>query len=329
MLMRQADFDVATAPYSDDERSVAADSWSVKSEYGSTLDGDDPRHVDAADALAVTARYSLSFRHQSASEYGSDKEEERDHSDSDAEPSVLGLQSHWESTYAEELANFHQHGDTGEVWFGEEVMDTVAAWTAQVCAGTGSGGEGGGGDGGSALGAWSVLDIGTGNGVFLHALAKQGFTDLTGTDYSDGAVELAKAVAEREGVSSATFLVDDVLESKLERKFRLVTDKGTLDAIGLHPDGQAHRALYWKAVCRLLLPGGVLVVTSCNHTKDELVAEVDKFRLDSDADDDHKDGAADKLRSLHYVDHVRSYPTFMFGGREGSRVVTVAFRLEE
>jgi hypothetical protein len=37
---------------SDDERSVAADSWSIKSDYGSTLD-DDQRQTDAADALSA------------------------------------------------------------------------------------------------------------------------------------------------------------------------------------------------------------------------------------------------------------------------------------
>lgn len=37
---------------SDDDRSVAADSWSIKSEYGSTLD-DDQRHADAAEALCA------------------------------------------------------------------------------------------------------------------------------------------------------------------------------------------------------------------------------------------------------------------------------------
>ena len=30
--------------------------------------------------------------------------------------------------------------------------------------------------------------------------------------------------------------VDDVLESKLDRRFELVMDERTLDAIGLHPD---------------------------------------------------------------------------------------------
>lgn len=32
-----------------------------------------------------------------------------------------------------------------------------------------------------------------------------------------------------------------MLETKLERKFKLITDKGTLDAVGLHPDGAAHK----------------------------------------------------------------------------------------
>jgi hypothetical protein len=39
---------------SDDERSVAADSWSVRSDYGSTLD-DDQRYADAADVIAAAA----------------------------------------------------------------------------------------------------------------------------------------------------------------------------------------------------------------------------------------------------------------------------------
>jgi hypothetical protein len=73
------------------------------------------------------------------------------------------------------------------------------------------------------------------------------FTNLTGTDYSEGAVELAGAVAERRNMDNITFLVDDVLDSKLNRQFRLVTDKGTLDAIGLHPDGVPRRFEIWSS----------------------------------------------------------------------------------
>ena len=51
---------------SDDDRSIAADSWSIKSEYGSTLD-DDQRHADAAEALSsanfrVSSDYRCTFR---------------------------------------------------------------------------------------------------------------------------------------------------------------------------------------------------------------------------------------------------------------------------
>lgn len=47
---------------SDDDRSVAADSWSIKSEYGSTLD-DEQRHADAAEALsAVNFRAASDYR---------------------------------------------------------------------------------------------------------------------------------------------------------------------------------------------------------------------------------------------------------------------------
>lgn len=41
---------------SDDDRSVAADSWSIKSDYGSTLD-DEQRHADAAEALSSAANF--------------------------------------------------------------------------------------------------------------------------------------------------------------------------------------------------------------------------------------------------------------------------------
>lgn len=43
---------------SDDDRSIAADSWSIKSDYGSTLD-DEQRHADAAEALSRSFSASL------------------------------------------------------------------------------------------------------------------------------------------------------------------------------------------------------------------------------------------------------------------------------
>ncbi|MED6181681.1 hypothetical protein PIB30_021610 [Stylosanthes scabra] len=241
---------------SDDDRSVAADSWSIKSEYGSTLD-DDQRHADAAEALN-------NANLPPPSDYSSDKDEP----DADAVSSMLGFQSYWDAAYAGELTNFREHGHAGEVWFGADVMEVVASWTKALCVDVAQGripnhvddvkAEEASELGNKLLSSWSVLDIGTGNGLLLQELAKQGFSDLTGTDYSEGAISLAQSLANRDGFSDIKFLVDDVLATKLEQEFQLVTDKGTLDAIGLHPDGPVKRMMYWDSVAKLVAPGGVL-----------------------------------------------------------------------
>lgn len=43
----------------------------------------------------------------------SDKEEP----DAEAVTSLLGQQSYWDAAYADELANFREHGHAGEVWW--------------------------------------------------------------------------------------------------------------------------------------------------------------------------------------------------------------------
>ena len=71
------------------------------------------------------------------------------------------------------------------------------------------------------------------------------------------------------------------------------------------------------------------VITSCNSTKDELVQEVESFNQRRIATAQELEGAKDEesCRDLlfQYISHVRTYPTFMFGGSVGSRVATVAF----
>ncbi|KAG8055820.1 hypothetical protein GUJ93_ZPchr0001g31127 [Zizania palustris] len=311
---------------SDDDRSVAADSWSVRSEYGSTLD-DDQRYADTAEVLAAAAA-SANFP-PATSDYCSDKD---DQDPGEVEGSMLGLQSYWDASYSEDLAIFQELGHAGEIWFGADVMDTVAIWTKKLCADIIQGGTPSGNDNVDCevnekqFSNYPVLDVGTGNGLLLQALAKQGFSDLTGTDYSEGAIELAKNLAARDGFTAINFLVDDILETKLDRKFKIVTDKGTLDAIGLHPDGHAKRVMYLESVSNLVEPGGIAVITSCNHTKDELLQEVAEFNKRK-IDKEHVDeGAGNVPQIFRYIDHVRTYPTIMFGGVEGSQVCTVAFQ---
>nr|XP_043632060.1 EEF1A lysine methyltransferase 2-like [Erigeron canadensis] len=309
------DLDISPAArdlISDDDRSIVADSWSIKSDYGSTLD-DDQRYADATEALTAAM-------YRAASDYSSDKDEP----DAESISSMLGLQSYWDAAYADELSNFREHGNAGEVWFGADVMEMVASWTKGLCMDISQRhGQSHHDDDESEhvrqeekdLAAWSVLDVGTGNGLLLQELAKQGFSDLTGTDYSEGAINLARSVANRDGFTSLKLLVDDVLETKLNKKFQLVMDKGTFDAIGLHPDGHIKKMMYWESMSRLVAPGGLLVITSCNNTREELVQEAENFNQ----------RVENKACKPCYLDHLRLYPTFMFGGSVGSRVVTVAF----
>ncbi len=128
----------------------------------------------------------------------------------------------------------------------------------------------------------------------------------------------------------------------------MVTDKGTFDAVGLSQDAAANRKFYITAVSLLLKPGGLLVITSCNTTREELTAEFCCRRgctprnvdaQNSGVASDHREGrslngveglsesgASAGGGRFEYVDHVRTYPVFRFGGIEGSRVCTVAFR---
>ncbi|CAH8356977.1 unnamed protein product [Eruca vesicaria subsp. sativa] len=88
--------------------------------------------------------------------------------------------------------------------FGDDVMEIVTSWTKDLCVEI-SKKEMSVSDNGEVndradkyLSSWNVLDLGTGNGLLLHQLAKEGFSDLTETDYSEGAVELAQHLSQRD-----------------------------------------------------------------------------------------------------------------------------------
>ncbi|XP_063124004.1 EEF1A lysine methyltransferase 2 isoform X7 [Rattus norvegicus] len=91
----------------------------------------------------------------------------------------------WDAVYERELKTFQDYGATGEIWFGEESMYRVIRWMQKHKI---------------PLDA-SVLDIGTGNGVFLVELVKHGFSNITGIDYSPSAIKLSASILEKEGLS--------------------------------------------------------------------------------------------------------------------------------
>lgn len=51
----------------------------------------------------------------------------------------------------------------------------------------------------------------------------------------------------------------------------MLTDKGTLDAVGLMADSATHRATYKRAAWNILHDNGLLIITSCNSTAQELM----------------------------------------------------------
>ncbi|XP_033035706.1 EEF1A lysine methyltransferase 2 isoform X2 [Trachypithecus francoisi] len=138
-------------------------------------------------------------------------------------PSALGTREHWDAVYERELQTFREFGDTGEIWFGEESMNRLIRWMQKHKI---------------PLDA-SVLDIGTGNGVFL--------------------VEL----------------VEDFLNLSTQLSgFHICIDKGTFDAISLNPDNAIEkRKQYVKSLSRVLKVKGFFLITSCNWTKEELLTE--------------------------------------------------------
>ncbi|XP_036121165.1 EEF1A lysine methyltransferase 2 [Molossus molossus] len=206
-------------------------------------------------------------------------------------PSALGTREHWDAVYERELHSFQEYGDTGEIWFGEESMSRLVRWMQEHEI---------------PLGA-AVLDIGTGNGVLLVELAKFGFTNITGIDYSPSAIQLSGSIIEKEGLSNINLKVEDFLNLSTELSgFHICIDKGTFDAISLSPDNAVEkRKQYVRSLSRVLKAKGFFLITSCNWTKEELLNEFSEgFVL------------FEELPT----------PTFSFGGRSGHSVAALAFQ---
>lgn len=117
-----------------------------------------------------------------------------------------------------------------------------------------------------------IIDLGCGNGMLLVDLAKSGFKKLTGVDYSSKAIDLAKKVLQEEGFPHVELRVHDIVDSSGTDVFDLAHDKGTYDAISLHPENpKEKRERYIVNVHKILVDKGFLALTSCNWTKAELV----------------------------------------------------------
>ncbi|XP_049884369.1 EEF1A lysine methyltransferase 2 [Pectinophora gossypiella] len=212
-------------------------------------------------------------------------------SDTELDASELGTKTYWQSTYTKEISNFEDHGDTGEIWFGEDSACRVIDWICNC----------------GVAKDTAVVDLGCGNGYTLTELAREGFTNLLGIDYCDEAITLAEKIAKTEFpfIKYKKFDITQDSSSDLGQKFGLIHDKGTYDAISLNPENpKEQRQRYIEQVDCMLQGNGIFIITSCNWTEDELAKHF-----------------SEKLTLRCVI----PTPQFKFGGKTGSMVSSVVF----
>jgi SAM-dependent methyltransferase len=150
-----------------------------------------------------------------------------------------------------------------------------------------------------------VLECGSGNGTLLLSFltspgpdaTPQAF-DLTGIDYSAGAVTLGASIeaARRESLEDDMDVDDvanevtcswrqgDLLRDDIGETWDLVMDKGTFDALALSQEpvdgsGELPSRVYPQRMARLVRPGGFFLITSCNFTEEEIKSRYTKPEL--------------------------------------------------
>ncbi|KAJ6258388.1 Protein-lysine N-methyltransferase EFM4 [Drechslerella dactyloides] len=235
--------------------------------------------------------------------------------DAHLDPSVLGTKSHWDDLYTLELTNHAANpSDIGTVWFSDADCETrICRYLTDTL---------------SLPATSTFLDVGTGNGHLLFSLLEDDefvADGMVGVDYSDKSVELARNIAaQTPGAEDVRFLRLDVIKETPELGFfservadeggfDVVLDKGTFDAISLSDerldDGRRVYEVYPEKVARWVKKGGVLLITSCNWTEEELVGKVTAGGCSpEDADDEPALALAVVLnaavREVHSLDTV-------------------------
>ncbi|CRK87717.1 CLUMA_CG001507, isoform A, partial [Clunio marinus] len=207
-------------------------------------------------------------------------------------PSELGTKSYWDKSYNTEIKNYLNHGDTGDVWFDESSQFRVIKWMNASTSGINKGD--------------SIIDLGTGNGMMLIELSLEGYTNLTGIDYSENGIELAQKIAKDQN-HTINYKVADLLSDALEvlGKFKVCHDKGTYDAISLMENAMEKRSIYMKNVANLMNDDGLFIITSCNFTEDELI---------------------ESFNEVFVKEALIPTQTFRFGGKIGSVVTSIVLK---
>lgn len=174
-----------------------------------------------------------------------------------------------------------------------------------------------------------VVDLGTGNGHFLFELfdniseeVPEAKVDYHGIDYSPESIEFAKVIASRKYPNDKfNFEEVDFINKECsyltdnEEKFDIIFDKGTLDAIALNNEpiegfeSKIGTEVYPIQVSKLMHKDSLLIITSCNFTEQELIKLI-------------TENGSNSLSVWRKI----KYPSFQFGGVQGSTICSIAFR---
>ncbi|WYZ40507.1 hypothetical protein EsH8_IV_000848 [Colletotrichum jinshuiense] len=264
------------------------------------------------------------------------------------EPSKLGTKEYWASLYTTELSNNASNpSDRGTVWFDDSDAESKLLTYLEDLT------ESAPFDHSLRQADASFLDLGCGNGSLLFALRDEGWAGRAlGVDYAPQSVELARRIAAQRSQASredddmadadaagGEQQQDDEDDEAKEPEFDewdllngpwetvlngpqnggwdVVLDKGTFDAICLsdEKDAQGRRICegYRGRVLRLVKPGGLLLITSCNWTEEELRAWFEGPPVEGDAG---------RFAAVGKVD----YPSFTFGGAKGQTISSLCFQ---
>ncbi|KAH9239107.1 hypothetical protein K456DRAFT_1887122 [Colletotrichum gloeosporioides 23] len=257
------------------------------------------------------------------------------------EPSKLGTKEYWSCLYTTELTNHASDPtDRGTVWFDDSDAESKLLTYLEDLT------ESAAFDHSLRQPDATFLDLGCGNGSLLFALRDEGWHGRAlGVDYAPQSVELARRIARqraeapKEGededmadgdeeevdVKEPEFNEWDLLNGPWETVLNgsqqdgwdVVLDKGTFDAICLsdEKDAQGRRICegYRGRVLRLVKPGGLLLITSCNWTEEEL-----KAWFEGPA----REGDVGSFVAVGKVD----YPSFTFGGAKGQTISSLCFQ---
>lgn len=229
---------------------------------------------------------------------------------------ALRKEGYWDNHYREELENYVQNGDEGEIWFGIRLTRRIVDWLLLRI---------------KDQEDFALLDIGCGNAALLCMLVErmreealpqsEGHIKLVGVDYSKESIALAKRVVDdRNLLDKITLHQADILNPScagyLRIRYQYLVDKGTLDAICLLNSDTAEKLLqtkisYLESIYSLAEEGSVFLLASCNNTEDELLSLFDiRCRYQ---------------RHAKLIDKIET-PKITYGGKEGSQVSCIIIK---